>query len=106
MAHVRADHRQAGEVDQHVLEQFGMLAAGPHLRPGYADVDRDRKARLGARRVYRVVQPVIERELLDERRDPHEGEPLVLREVAHVRGHAYGTLALSTVPATRKRPGC
>ena len=89
---MRADHRHPAEVDQHVLEQLGMLAAGPNLRTGHADVDRHREARFHARRVHRVVQPVIERVLLDQRRDPHQSEPLVPRQVSHACGHAHRPL--------------
>ncbi len=42
MPHVRDDHRQVGEVDQHVFEQLRVLHAGTNARPRDAGVDADR----------------------------------------------------------------
>ena len=65
VAHVGADDDQIGEVDQHVLEQYRVLAPGPDPRSGDADVDRDGKAQLLTGGVDRVVEGVVEGVLVD-----------------------------------------
>ena len=85
VAHVGADDGEAGEVDEHVLEQHRVLAAGAHLRAGDADVDRHRDAELLARGVHGVVEAVVQLVLLDERRDPHQRQRVVLGQLAHAR---------------------
>ena len=72
MAHVGADDDQIGEVDQHVLEEYRVLAAGPDPRSGDADVDRDGEAQLLAGGVDRVVEGVVEGVLVDQGRHPDE----------------------------------
>ena len=73
-----------------------MLAGRPRARAGDADVDRDGEPALGARRVDRVVQAVVERELVDEWRDSDELERAVsgygtqARELAGGTGRAVG----------------
>ena len=67
-----ADDGQPLEVDEDVFEELGVLAGRAHARAGNADVDRHRQAELGAGGVHRVVELVVERVLVDERRHPHQ----------------------------------
>ena len=107
VAHVRADHGERREVDQHVLEQLGMLHPRAHPRPRHADVDGDRKPELLAQLVDRVVLGVVDRHLGEQRRHPHQSEARVLRPG---RGGGatlrVGLPGSTIIAATRNRPGC
>jgi hypothetical protein len=89
---VVADDAQALEVDEHVLEALGVLAGRAHAGTEDADVDGDGQAQLGAEGVDGVVQPVVERVLVDERCDPYEGHGGVGREVAQALALAHGVV--------------
>src|SRR5436853_126213 len=43
MTHVRNDHGQIGEIDQHVFEEVGVLYAGTNAWARDAGVDRERR---------------------------------------------------------------
>ena len=67
-----------------------MLAGRAHARAGDADVDRHRQAELGAGGVDGVVELVVERVLVDERRDPHQRDGRVLGQGAQPRDLLHG----------------
>ena len=69
---MRADHGETLEIDEHVLEQLGVLTGRAHAGAGDADVDGHRQIQLGAQRVDRVVELVVQRVLVHERRDAHQ----------------------------------
>ena len=58
-----------------------MLAGRTDLGARYAHVDRDGQAQLGAGGVDRVVELVVERVLLHQRRDPDQGHGRVVRQI-------------------------
>ena len=81
-----------------------MLAGRAHLGSGYADVDGHGQAQLGAGGVDRVVELVVERVLLHQRRDPDQRHGRVLRP-DHAGGRSGGPVGRrrSTTRATLRR---
>ena len=107
VAHVRADDDEVGEVDQHVLEQLGVLHARPHPRPGMPTLIADRDPELLAHLVHGVVawrrrsRPGVASGMTRT-----SAEARVLGELADAAHVPVGPRRIDArTPATRKRPG-
>ncbi len=94
MAHVRDDHDEIGEVDEHVFEQLRVLHLRTHPRSRDTGVDADRDSELLAHLVHGIVARVVGRDLRRERHHAHHREARVL---ARARG-----CARTIPPGTRR----
>jgi len=99
---VPADDDELGEIEHHVLQVRNEPPGfGPFERPGVADLRAERHAGIDARRVDRIVVPIIWRQVPQPRHDAHADKTLAVDPTSNLTHRLHGTREVDACEATK-----